>query len=69
MPLLTDSRWAVALLFITPAQWSVNYLVGRIAPGIIAPHMLALLHWCPASGCVNGWGSCSGWPLRWLLRV
>lgn len=45
MPLLTDRRWAVALLFITPALWSVNYLVGRMAPGIIAPHMLALLRW------------------------
>ena len=35
----------MALLFITPALWSVNYLVGRMAPGIIAPHMLALLRW------------------------
>ena len=38
-------RWAFALIFITPAFWSVNYLVGRLAPGIIAPHMLALLRW------------------------
>ena len=38
-------RWALALLFITPALWSVNYLVGRLAPNIIAPHMLALLRW------------------------
>ena len=45
MPFLTDRQWAVALLFITPALWSVNYLVGRMAPGIIAPHMLALLRW------------------------
>ena len=45
MPLFSDRRWAVALLFITPALWSVNYLVGRTAPGIIAPHMLALLRW------------------------
>ena len=45
MSLLRDRRWAVALLFITPALWSVNYLVGRIAPGTIAPHMLALLRW------------------------
>lgn len=45
MPFLTDRRWAVALLFITPALWSVNYLVGRMAPGTIAPHMLALLRW------------------------
>ena len=45
MPFLTDRRWAVALIFITPALWSVNYLVGRMAPGVIAPHMLALLRW------------------------
>ena len=45
MPFFNDRRWAIALLFITPALWSVNYLVGRIAPGIIAPHMLALLRW------------------------
>ncbi len=45
MPFLSDRRWAVALIFITPALWSVNYLVGRMAPGVIAPHMLALLRW------------------------
>ncbi len=38
-------RWATALLFITPALWSVNYVVARQAPGIVAPHMLALLRW------------------------
>ena len=45
MLLFDDRRWAVALLFITPLLWSVNYLVGRMAPGVIAPHMLALLRW------------------------
>lgn len=45
MPLFNERRWALALLFITPALWSVNYLVGRTAPGVIAPHMLALLRW------------------------
>jgi drug/metabolite transporter (DMT)-like permease len=35
----------MALLFVTPALWSVNYLVGRIAPGTVAPHMLALMRW------------------------
>lgn len=45
MPTFNDRRWAVALLFITPALWSVNYLVGRMAPGVIAPHMLALVRW------------------------
>lgn len=46
-------RWATALLFITPALWSVNYLVARQAPGVVAPHMLALLRWSLA-GLVLG---------------
>ena len=45
MAFFHDRRWAVALIFITPALWSVNYLVGRMAPGTIAPHMLAMLRW------------------------
>jgi drug/metabolite transporter (DMT)-like permease len=41
-------RLATALIFITPAMWSVNYLVARWAIGEIAPHMLALGRWCVA---------------------
>jgi drug/metabolite transporter (DMT)-like permease len=33
------------LLWITPALWSVNYLIARIAPGFITPHVLALGRW------------------------
>jgi drug/metabolite transporter (DMT)-like permease len=44
-----ERRWALALLFIAPALWSVNYLVARWAPGIIAPHMLALWRWALAA--------------------
>ena len=40
-----DARLAHILLFVTPALWSVNYLVARWAPGVIAPHMLALCRW------------------------
>jgi len=36
---------AYALLIITPAMWSTNYLVARYAPGIISPHLLAFLRW------------------------
>lgn len=43
-----DVRLATALIFIAPALWSVNYLVARWAPGVIAPHMLALARWCVA---------------------
>jgi len=33
------------LLWVTPALWSVNYVVARTAPGIISPHVLALGRW------------------------
>jgi drug/metabolite transporter (DMT)-like permease len=40
-----QERIALALIYITPALWAVNYLVARWAPGEIAPHMLALCRW------------------------
>jgi drug/metabolite transporter (DMT)-like permease len=44
-----DVALAYALLFIAPAMWSVNYLIARWAPGVIAPHALALGRWCVAA--------------------
>ncbi|PVE42249.1 DMT family transporter [Limnohabitans planktonicus] len=41
-------RLALWLLWITPAMWSVNYLVARTAPGVVEPHMLALGRWALA---------------------
>lgn len=43
-----ERQIALALVFIAPALWSVNYLVARWAPGVIAPHMLALARWAVA---------------------
>jgi len=43
-----ERQVALALVFIAPALWSVNYLVARWAPGVIAPHMLALARWAVA---------------------
>ena len=41
-------QWAYALIFIAPALWSVNYLVGRSAIDTVAPHPLALGRWAIA---------------------
>jgi drug/metabolite transporter (DMT)-like permease len=41
-------RLARSLIFVAPALWSVNYLAARWAPGVIAPHMLALTRWALA---------------------
>ena len=48
-----ELRLAYALLFITPAFWSVNYLVARWAPGVVAPHALALGRWCVATSVLT----------------
>jgi drug/metabolite transporter (DMT)-like permease len=37
------------LIFCIPALWSVNYLVGRSAPNVIAPHTLAFGRWALAA--------------------
>ncbi len=42
-------NFAIALIFIAPALWSVNYLVARSAPGHIEPHALASVRWLLAS--------------------
>ena len=64
MEVFNSRRWALALLLFTPALWSVNYLVGRLAPGSIAPHMLALLRWALA-GLVL---ALFAWPELWVKR-
>ena len=46
-------QWAYALIFITPALWSVNYLVGRLAAGTVAPHLLALGRWLIAGALLG----------------
>lgn len=45
MPPAPRQRLAAALLFIVPALWSVNYLIARLAPALIAPHLLAAQRW------------------------
>ncbi len=40
---------ARALLYITPAMWSANFIVARMAVGVVEPHLLALLRWSMAS--------------------
>lgn len=39
------ARAAQVLLWVVPALWSSNYIIARLAPGVIAPHALALGRW------------------------
>ena len=45
---MARERLAVMLLWAAPAMWTVNYLVARMAPGIVQPHVLALGRWALA---------------------
>lgn len=37
------------LLFVVPALWSTNYVIARLADGVIGPHALALGRWALAA--------------------
>jgi drug/metabolite transporter (DMT)-like permease len=50
----TEMRLAHGLVFVVPALWSVNYLIARWAPGVIAPHALALGRWVVATLLLAG---------------
>jgi drug/metabolite transporter (DMT)-like permease len=43
-------QFARILLFVAPLLWTINYLVARWAPTIVAPHLLALGRWTFALG-------------------
>ncbi len=41
-----DARgWALVLLWVVPLLWSSNYVIARVANGLIAPHALAAGRW------------------------
>ncbi len=68
-PPTQDLRLAQALIFITPALWSVNYLVARWAPGVIAPHALALGRWTIAALLLGIVCRTELWAKRGLIRA
>lgn len=40
-----SARWARVGLLVVPALWSTNYLIARLADGLVGPHALALGRW------------------------
>lgn len=40
-----SAKFAQILLWVVPALWSSNYIIARLANGVIAPHALALGRW------------------------
>lgn len=44
-PGAAPARWATLLLWVVPALWSSNYVIARLAQGVVGPHALALGRW------------------------
>jgi drug/metabolite transporter (DMT)-like permease len=49
------TRLALALLWLVPLLWSTNYVIARLANGLISPHMLALGRWSVAALLLAPW--------------
>jgi len=47
-------RLALTLIWLVPSLWTVNYIVARLAPGVIGPYMLALGRWAIAGAVLVG---------------
>ena len=50
----SEQRWALSGIWVIPAFWAVNYLIARVAPGIVQPHTLAIGRFFIV-GLVLGW--------------
>lgn len=47
-PIHPQQRLAFMLIWLVPSLWTVNYIVARMAPGVIGPYLLALGRWAIA---------------------
>lgn len=63
---LADSRrrLALMLIWVTPALWAVNYIVARVARGVVEPYSLALGRWALAGLILTLLSRLELWPQR-----
>jgi drug/metabolite transporter (DMT)-like permease len=62
------ARWALVLLWVVPALWSSNYLIARLAAGVVHPHALAFGRWALAAGVMLPFVGAALWRERAALR-
>ena len=62
------SGWARVLLWVVPLLWSSNYIIARLADGVVAPHALALGRWLLAALLLLPWVGRDLWAQRAVLR-
>ena len=62
------AAWAHVLLWVVPALWSSNYLIARLAHGVVNPHVLALGRWSLALALMLPFVGAALWQQRQALR-
>ena len=62
------SRQATVLLWVVPLLWSSNYIIARLAQGVISPHALAAGRWLLAALLMLPWVGPGLWARRVHLR-
>jgi len=65
---LKPAAWAQVLLWVVPALWSSNYLIARLASGVVNPHVLALGRWSLALALMLPFVAAALWQQRAALR-
>jgi drug/metabolite transporter (DMT)-like permease len=65
---LKRATWAQVLLWVVPALWSSNYLIARLAHGVVTPHVLALGRWSLALALMLPFVGAALWRQRAALR-
>ena len=61
----SQAHLAMTMVWLVPALWTVNYVVARMAPGVIGPYALALGRWLVAAVVLV----CFCGPELWLRRT
>jgi len=61
-------RWAAIAIWCVPAMWAFNFMVARMAPGVIEPHGLALGRWVIVTVCLGWWTRHEIWHHRAHIR-
>ena len=59
-----QQRLALALIWLAPLLWTVNYIVARMAPGVIGPYLLALGRWAIAGAVLVALSAPELWRCR-----
>ncbi|MFN8936010.1 MAG: DMT family transporter [Pseudomonadota bacterium] len=62
-------HWATALLFVVPALWSSNYVIARLADGVVHPHALAFGRWALALALLLPFVGAELWRCRAALAA